>query len=357
MTPPILPTPSLGNFAQDISGAAAGFVKGLQAEKERRRQAALEQALLNVRAMQATKPDASNVRIITKATPQGLKFARVNVLTGEELPIADIDAPLQQFISTGETPEGRLTQLGTPRVALPGGPSRATEVELPPGQQPRDVRPSPFAVETPTGPQVMAIDPRRRTAEPIIGPSGAPIIPRAQEGEVVRAQAGVAMQLANGTMDEIEQRMIRGDPRARQAIDEVVHRLALQRATFRIPVVGEGLAGSIQTAEQLGLSEEGARYLAAFAAFISNAIPAKAGKQMTINEMLLIMREFVPGLGELDKPQALAQKIRNRKILVNTTMEAAGAGAERFRDLETPEPSALPTTPINPRFDPRQQRP
>lgn len=353
MTPPVLPTPSLGNFAQDISGAAAGFIQGLRGEQDRRRQRAMEEALLRIKALQVTKQEPSDFQILQEPTPEGLKYVRVNKLTGQREEISDINAPMQQFFTTGETPGGDLTQLVTPRVQLPGG-QQATQVTLPPGQQPRDVRPSPFAVETPAGPQMAAIDPRKGTATPILGPSGQPVVPRAQEGEIVRAQAGVAMQLANGTMDEIEQRALRGDRNAFQAIDEVVNRLALQRATFRIPVIGEGLAGSIQAAEQLGLSEEGARYLASFAALISNAVPARAGKQMTINEMLLIMREFVPGLGELNKPSAWAQKIRNRKILVQTTMEAAGAGTARFSDLQIPEPDSIPPV-INPRFDPRKR--
>jgi len=358
MTTPVLPTPSLGNLATDISGAAAGFIKGLHAEQDRRRQEAMQAALLQIQAMKAMRPEAGDTQVLTVPTPEGLKYAKYNKITNrvEFVPApgtapgtgpGGVDnpgtpAPLQQFITTGQNDAGVLSQLATPRVQLPG--QTATNVPLPPGVEPRDVRPSPIPVETPTGPQVMAVNPRRGTATPITGPGGQPLVPRAQESEVVRAQAGIAMKLANGTMDDIEQKAIAGDPASRQAVDEVVNRLALQRATFRIPIVGEGLAGVIQSGEQLGLSPEGARYLASIAALISNAVPARAGKQMTINEMLLIMREFVPGVGELDKPEAWAQKIRNRKILVNSTLEAAGAGNVRFEDMPIPppSPSAIP---------------
>lgn len=359
MTTPVLPTVSLGNLATDISGAAAGFVKGLHAEQDRRRQQKMQEALLSLQALKASRPEAGDEQVIQVPTPEGLKYARLNKITGrvEFVPApgtapgqtgpGGLDnpgtpAPLQQFITTGQTPEGALTQLATPRVQIPG--QSATQVPLPPGQEPRDVRPSPIPVETPQGPQVMAVNPRRGTATPITGPGGQPLIPRAQESEIVRAQAGIAMKLANGTMNDIEHKAISGDPASLQAVDEVINRLALQRATFRIPIVGEGLAGVVQSAEQLGLSPEGARYLASMAALISNAVPARAGKQMTINEMLLIMREFVPGVGELNKPEAWAQKIRNRNILVNTTIEAAGAGMERFSDMPIPpeSPSAIP---------------
>src|SRR6266576_2331708 len=152
MTPPTLPTVSLGNLGTDLSGAAAGFVQGLRNEQDRRRKKALEEALLRLKFLQAIKGEPSDYRLTTEATPTGLKTIRINMLTGERAPVADINAPMQQFFGVGETPSGDLTQYSIPRVQLPGTEPHATQVALPQGQQPRDISPAVLPTETPSGP-------------------------------------------------------------------------------------------------------------------------------------------------------------------------------------------------------------
>lgn len=349
-----LPRIPLGNTALDLTTAAGQFVQGLKGEQERRRKAALEEALLNIKAMDVMQPSAGDMQVIQVPTPEGPRFGRINKLTGD-VELTDTPAPESQYFTVTEDEQGGLRLVATPRTARPDSTHQAAPVQMPPGQQPRDISPAIMPIETPQGPALARVGRRTGPAELVQQPGGGAVTPRATLGEVEKAQFGTAMKLADDVMTMVEQRALSGDQEALQGIDQVINRLALQRATMRIPLLGEGLAGTVQAAEQLGLSPQGAQYLAAMASFISNQVPARAGKQMTINEMLLVMREFVPGIGELNKPEAWMQKIQNRKNAIGTTLEAAGAGALRFQDMQAPPMPSTPQTPsMNPRFDPRK---
>jgi len=337
MTPPVLPTPSLGNFATDVSGAAAGFIKGLQAEKERRRQAALEQALLQVKAMAALKPD---LRGVTINTPGGLRFGTQNLESGEVIPSpSNVEAPNPNFYAVGQTPTGDLTQYGIPKTPAVGQPPQATQAVLPEGQQPRDIRPTPFVVEGPNGPMVVALNPRKgsyevfRSQEEDTGQPGAPLQPRAQQNEVEAGRGATQMALANETLKRIEGTDL-------SAVNEIANNQAIRRATIKLPLVGEGLAGTVQALQQAGLSSTAAEYLAALAAFMTNRVRGIAGATMTVNEMLLAMSEFVPDMGELSKPGAFQQKVLNRERIIESMMRGAGSGMQRFKSMAPGAPGA-----------------
>jgi hypothetical protein len=343
MTPPVLPTPSLGNLATDISGAAAGFIKGLQAEKERRRQEALEQALLQVKAMQALKPE---LRGVTINTPEGLRFGTQNLDTGTVTPSpSNVAAPNSNFFGVGQTPTGDLTQYSIPRTTPVGQTPQAAPVTLPPGQQPRDVRPSPFAVETPTGPQIQAINPRTATSRTITGPSGQPVQPRAQQFEVEKGQFAANMSRAAQGMERVY-------TNAPQAVDEAVQRLNFQGVLQSLPVIGAPAGEVAQRAIALGLSPEASEWLANFYTFMGFAVPELAGKQMTITEMRQQVAMFAPLVGEPDSGRRV--KLENIRFRVESAMRAAGPGMTRVGVPETP-PAHTPQPPvINPRFDPRR---
>ena len=347
MTPPVLPTPQLGNLATDISGAAAGFIKGLQNEKERRRQAALEQALLQVKSDAANQAHASDYQILQEPGPRGLQYFRVNKITGQREPFTPADAPTRVFTSVGQDQQGNLTQVQSPSVQLAGGgPPQATQVQYPEGQQPRDIRPTPFVVEDPNGggPMVVALNPRTKTwgvfrpegtpAGALAGaPEGAPgqpptpsLQPRAQQSEVEAGRGATQMSLANETLKRIEATDL-------GAVNEIANNQAIRRATIKLPLVGEGLAGTVQALQQAGLSSTAAEYLAALAAFMTNRVRGIAGATMTVNEMLLAMSEFVPDMGELSKPGAFEQKVLNRERIIESMMLGAGSGRQRFKSM------------------------
>lgn len=341
MTIPVLPTPSLGNLATDISGAAAGFIQGLQGEQERRRKQALAEALLQVRAAQAGQP---NVRGITINTPQGLRFATQNLDTGEVIPSpSNVEAPNPNFFSVGQTPGGELTQLGIPRTTPSGQTPQATQVTLPPGQQPRDISPAVLPVETPEGPQIARVPRRTGAAEIVQGPGG-PLQPVAKPSEIDRAQFAANMSRAAQGMEQIAT--------ARpEAVDEAVQRLNIQSVAQALPVIGAPVGEVVRSVSALGLSPEAANWLVNFHTFLGFAVPELAGKQMTIQEMRQQVAMFAPLIGEPESARRL--KMENIKFRVESAMRAAGPGMERVGTPPPPEP-LTPTRTINPRFDPRR---
>lgn len=346
MTIPTLPTVSLGNFATDISGAAAGFIKGLQAEKQRRQEQAMKEALLQVQLLRAQRPDASDFRLVQEPQPDGtLKQVRVNMLTGERLPMADIQAPVQQFVSVGETPEHTLTQLTTPRIAPGGGgPSHATQVTLPGGQQPRDISPAVLPIETANGPEIARIPRRVGQAEIIHAPGGAPLQPVAKPGEVNQAQFASSMFRAAEGMKQIANT-------APGAVDEAVTRLNIQAILQTLPVIGAPVGEVARAVQAMGLSEEAANWLVDFHTFLGSAIPELAGKQMTITELRQYTQMFAPMLGE--PVSARQAKMANIDIRVQNAMRAAGPGMTRIGQPQAPPPVHPAAPPIDPRFDPR----
>lgn len=342
MTPPILPTVSLGNVGTDISGAAAGFIKGLRGEQDRRRQMALDNALLRLKFLQATKGEPSDFRIVTEATPTGLKYARVNMLTGEKQPISDITAPMQQFFGVGETPEGNLTQYSIPRTQLPGSTPQATQVNLPPNQQPRDISPAVLPTETPTGPGFARVPRRHGGAEVVTTGDNQPVYPRAQQFEVDKAQFAGSMARSAHAMEKT----------APADIEAVVGRQNIQSVLQSLPVMGQSAGEAARSLMALGLTPAQAKWLANFNTFVGFAVPELAGKQMTITEMRQNMAMFAPLLGEPEEGRAV--KRSNVRFRVGAAIRASGSGWHRLMSDPTIS-SQIPTEYGGTFVDPTEQ--
>src|SRR5258706_13290774 len=97
MTAPALPHFSLGNTATDLSKAAANFVGGLQAEREKRRQEALEQAMLGVHQQLAQNP------LILERTKLGVTHQSADYYRNKYQDLAQ--APDEPAIFAGEARE------------------------------------------------------------------------------------------------------------------------------------------------------------------------------------------------------------------------------------------------------------
>lgn len=356
MTSPVqLTSPSLGNFGLDLSQAGAGIAQGLQAEKARRREEAMSQALLDLNRMRANAALLQAQRgakpfPITLQTEQGLRqalldpdtnIARISQVEDEGQlgpavrpePRAIVQTQQGGQVGFGETP--RYTP-GSPVTPL-GGPG------------PRLEAPKPLTVESPTGPVSGGLDPRTNVFRPATvggqaGPSGqpaqpgptglvpgAPVQPRALQGEIEAGRGATQMSLANETLKRIEGSNL-------EVVNEVASNQAIRRATIRLPIVGEGLAGTVTVLTNQGLSPEAAEYLAALSAFMVNRVRAIAGATMTVNEMLIAMSEFVPDVNEISKPAAFAQKVLNRERIIETMIRSAGAGMQRFESMLPGEP-------------------
>jgi hypothetical protein len=397
MTIPVLPTPQLGNTALDIAGAAGGFIKGLQDEKRRKEEMAMKNALLQVQMARATQPDASDTQVIQVPTAEGLKWAAYNKLTrrvefiqappGTETggpsaaapsaganvatpPITPpvpggahgaLAAPMRQFISTGQDATGNLTQLSTPNIQLPD--QRATEVPLPPGLRPRDVRPTPMAVTGPGGEQqIFSVDPRKNTATEITNPAGGPLLARATEAQERRARD--AFQMIQGKSEM--HRAITPDPAnpgsGPQAYAEAANYISALDIGEGIPIVGN-LINAVISQGQSALSPAAAQYFSAFMQAAAAQAFSRGGATLTKNEIDYSLSSLAPKPGEDPQTSAMRERlwqgIIGSNIVGNPAWTRFQEAAKQFgytQNLGGLVPPGPAGSTINPRFDPRRQQ-
>lgn len=324
MTIPQIPAAARGNLALDISQAGASLAAGLQAEKARRREEAMADALMELRRMQAEAAIRRGERpfLASEQLPTG-KRQHVLISPSGDVTRPGIAAPgerpqvLPPLGPEGQlatlTPGGEVRQLGV--TARPERPFLTTE-EIPP--------------TTPGGTpsfQRTLISPSGEVTRPGVRaptPTGVQYLRRPRSFEIKAAEFAVPMAISAEGMKELQS----ANP---QILVEIANVAAREVASLRLPLVGEGLSGVVGAARQLGLSEPAAQYLAYMAAFISARIPSRAGLQQTISEMRNVMREFLPDIGE---PQsAWAIKARNMETAVETQLRAAGPALEQFRSM------------------------
>src|SRR5574341_172232 len=296
MTIPQIPAAARGNLALDISQAGASLAAGLQAEKARRREEAMADALMELRRMQAEA---------------AIRRGERPFLASEQLPTGK-----RQHVLI--SPSGDVTR---PGIAAPGERPQVLPPLGPEGQ---------LATLTPGGTpsfQRTLISPSGEVTRPGVRaptPTGVQYLRRPRSFEIKAAEFAVPMAISAEGMKELQS----ANP---QILVEIANVAAREVASLRLPLVGEGLSGVVGAARQLGLSEPAAQYLAYMAAFISARIPSRAGLQQTISEMRNVMREFLPDIGE---PQsAWAIKARNMETAVETQLRAAGPALEQFRSM------------------------
>ena len=338
--PPVqVPSASRGNLALDISEAGANIAKGLQAERIRRREDAMAEAMLNLRRMQAqaalNQSQRRRTRGVSLMTPEGPRLGLQDLDTNEtELARDDmgntVPVPEGQYFQVTEDEGGNLRIVGTPRNVRAGGPAPAQEVPLPPGQQPRDISPAVVPVETPQGPGYARVPRRQGEATTITGAGGEAITPRAQQFEVEKAQFAANMARAADGMSQV----VDAKP---EAVDEAIMRMNIQGVLASLPVVGSPAGEISQRAIAIGISPEAAQWLANFYTFVGFAVPEMAGKQMTITEMRQQVAMFAP----LSYEPEVARRIKRENIQfrVDAAQRAAGPGAIR---VGAPNPTAPP---------------
>jgi hypothetical protein len=325
MTAPFLPTPSLGNVASDFSTAAVGFVKGLQDEKERRRQQALEEALLHMRAQASTLPglkfQLEQQQFGEAAQSYIQKYPELSALSGNPEEVInrgrerDTEGllgvrprpPVQ--MSVENEPGKPMTGFAQPPPMAPGqftplGPAQTT---FAPGQQPAGVPPmvpmaqpgqQPVAPAAPTS-QALAPGQFQPVGGARISPSlGYLSTPRPAELDAATWAPGV-LQGFTGLRD-----IIQNNP---GAASEALPFLNTYQVVSDIPGFGNALASAMRAATAAGLSQEAQRFVNHFIRFRASRVFAAGGKQLTGNEIREATAQFVPALGE--QPPLIQQRL------------------------------------------------
>lgn len=316
-----LQSPSLGNTAQDISGGIANFLSGMNKERRQRRQDALEEALLNLREMEAQG----------KLNALGAKTGQRWVLQ----PVEDEDGrtTLEWFLS--------------PQLPAPGGISQpvdntSTEAglmnETPPGvttgpqqpQQPAAAQPRP--AQSPTH---VSTGKHGRTS------------PFIMYGSTPRPEHLQAAQFAPGVAEGfIKVRDItRSNPAA-----------AAEAATFLngyqfssdIPGIGNAIATAVRAAGAAGLTPAAQQYIQAFLRYAAARQFATGGKALTSTEIRTSVGQYTPALREA--PEVTQQKLysmgNDALVVVKSTNRAYPMIRQQLTALGFPDLGD---------FDPRTQ--
>lgn len=296
-----LPHVQLGNTATDLGQGAGTFIRGLLDQRARQEQLALQKALAesqiaeNEAQAQRHKAEAS-----APGTPQLRQAVRDGKVTWEwfyppgatgqpqNVPTGAQGIEYQAFFP-GQDEQGNLTILGTPR-GIPGRP--ATPVELPPGQQPRPVAPSPVITETPQGPSYGLINRQGPAAGAVssVSRGGAPALRGADEGDERRARD--AWEMIQGKA-ETSQALV-ANPQAHQ---QAASYLAALDVAERIPVVGGAIQAVIRNA-QGQLPPEAAAYFSAFMHLAAARAFSRGGATLTRNEIDYALAALQPRPGE-----------------------------------------------------------
>ena len=309
---PQLPNVELGNTATDISSAVNSFAKGLQAERTRRREEAMQAAMLQLKMQEFSHPNPIHATEMGEGGPRSIyrNPRDMSIVSDEPAPNPNYYAPT----NTGPnmTPSisgvGRYSPLGTP----------ATNVPLPPGTVGRDVPPVSTPTEGPTGPGISRIAPRTGVATPVVDAGGQPLSPRAQQFEVEKAQFASNMSRAAHGMSQASP----------QAVENVVARLNDQAILSALPVVGSTAGEVARAGIGIGLTPEEAKWLANFYTWIGFAVPELAGKQMTITEMQQQKAMFLPLWSEPEEAREV--KRQNVRFRVQSSIRASGTGWTRL---------------------------
>ena len=338
MTPPVLPTPSLGNLAQDISGAAAGFVKGLRNEQERRRQAALDQALLQARVEAAKRPGLEDqlkqLQADAAARAYIDKYPELKVFANNPLEVInrgrDRDTegllglrPRPPVPMTIENEPGKpVTGFVTPPAgATPGftpiGPAQQTFAPGTPGAPP--VQPGQAPVQAPQQP---VAPPVVHTAPGQFTPTGGARVtpsygylstPTPQNLDAANWAPGV-MQGFSGVRD-----IMRTNKAA--AAEAVPYLNALQIAGDA-PAVGNVISSVIRALPQSGLSPAAQQFVQSFIRWRASRVFASGGKQLTGNEIREATAQYVPSIGEDDN--TTMQRLNSMAADALSVLQATG---------------------------------
>lgn len=314
---PQLPNVELGNTATDIGSAVSSFAKGLQAERARRREEALANAMMQMQMMKLNQPD---YRHIVSQTPEGPRHAFTDMKT-LLTNVTDQAAADPQMMLPTQDANGSWNLSLAPR----NDPNRAPQApNLPPNQYPR--QPAPIVVpgvETSQGPRTMAVgrtpNPAGSQPQPQQGlPSQAPVqagLPQRQQPVQGQQPQGTVQQIPSGGLptrategDEQRARgafdMLQGRYEMKQALadagqnaqnvyDEASRYIAALDIGKEIPLIGgalEAFIGSTQSA----LSPPAARYYVAFMHAAANKVFSQGGKTLTKMELNTSLVSLAP---------------------------------------------------------------
>lgn len=291
---PQLPNVSLGNTATDISSAVSSFAKGLQAERIRRREEAMKEALLSLQMMRLNQPDWQ--RVVEK-TPTGLEHTFVDPMSGRTQRTGLAANDPQYFYATQGGTLAGVGRSGINPPAVAGGPAQD------PNLAPRDVAPMVVTAETEQGPVQTRVPRRGGAATPVLGPTGQPVMAPAQEPDERRARDAFEMVQAKFETS----RPLVANPRAYQ---EAANYLASLGVADKVPVVG-GVIKSLIQASQSALSPEASAYFSAFMHLAAARAFSRGGATLTQNEIDYSLLSLRPAPGESGDVSAMRDRLFN----------------------------------------------
>lgn len=354
-----LPHIQQGNTLTDLSQGMGNFVGGLQAERDKERAYALEQALADARMAQATRgnpPGHIQIRG-PDGLPQWAMVDQDGIVSPTRLgPTGQpAGAPESNYMFQTEDNHGHLGIGAIPRHALPtqGQPTQgqppaqaATSVPMPKGVEPRDFSPTIAQVETPTGPHMARI--RRRQGAPEI----LDVQPRAQATETRKASDAFDMIQGYHGMKQ----SLQTDPKAAQ--DAAAYIASLNIAED-IPLVGHTMQDILEHARNL-LTPGASQYFQAFMQFAAARAFARGGATLTRNEIDYALAALAPRIGDPDN--VTRQRDDFTRGVIHETILGSGSAWQRYREAaralgyEDYNGPSIPPTPmqINPRFQGRQ---
>src|SRR5437867_4393065 len=264
MTAPVaLPHFQLGNTATDLSRAAANFVTGLQAERDKRKAEAMQQALLGVHQLTAEAP------LIIERTKLGVQHQGADYYRSKYPDLAN--APDEPAIFAGQARErnelmrSRIMSTRRPIVGYDAegniiliepdeaspqqqSPTQAPQTQAPSGQQPSTGHAPQAPVGQPVRPQSGWQNPKTHVV-PGVGRSTTP-------GERNFAGAGRAAASAHNDLSAIE-----NSPTGEAVVHEIAAMISRPNFAQLVPFRGQQLSHVLQQFRLAGASDQAQVYL------------------------------------------------------------------------------------------------
>ena len=320
---PTLPNVSMGNLGQDLSVTGAAFIKGLQDEKERRRQAAMDEALLSIRGMEA------------QGKLMGQSFER-------------------PFLEAGIDPKTRQRQYFRidPRQ---GGYSESTGVQAPePPPPPQQFR----MFEDPlTGDRSLIgldrwggqnpVQPQNPNAPgQTLRPAAPEYLSRPGVGEIKTARETVNMMIGISGINNV----IRAKP---EMLDIAAKYLAAQNIAEAVPLFGSLISDIIGQARS-SLPPEAAQLVNHWMNYAQARAFSKGGATLTRNEIKYGLDGVAPRA--MEDPVTTANRMRTILQDIQSGMAASGPAWARVQGIDYVKGlmENLQIAPLG-RFDPMQQ--
>lgn len=292
---PQLPHVQLGNTASDISSAVSSFAQGLQAERQRRRDEAMKEAMMQLQFMRLMQPDyIHQVGLDSSGNLTNQLVDKRNPL-GQPINTGNAPSP-QYYFPTQDNSVGAIPRQvpGAQAHIVPGTQAQPSQPGQPVSQTPiqmRDVPPVPIQIQTPQGPGTGLVDRRGHVSQPIVGQGaqhgmlpGRPSTDDEQRArnafDMIQGKYEMRQALASAAVGRTPQEQ---QVNEQNAFNEAANYISSLLASKTVPVVGPLLSAEISQGQSV-LSPAAARYFRAWMQATAARVFSQGGRTLTQTE-------------------------------------------------------------------------